>query len=191
MLRCKWKWSGPAGFGNRPSWRSSKSEATRSQWRPIWSTSTNHRITVKRMLQQGALGPRAGSATVHPSGRTAVAWCAAEGATTLTSTPRCGSATASSTGVALWNATPAANGQKCSLASNLKMEQPEHGHNPPFGSVEQNNYSIILHIFLSFFLFIFFFLGGKGVEPISFICFLLTQLEEQCIICWLELLWFH
>lgn len=158
MLQCKWKWSGPAGFGNQPSWRSSRSEATRSQWRLIWSTLTNRRITVKRMLQQGALGPRAGCATVRPSGRMAVAWCAAEGATTLTSTPRCGSATASSTGVALWNATPAANGQKCSLASNLKMEQPEHGRNHHL--VVWNK--ITTASFCTFFFLSFFLWGGKG-----------------------------
>lgn len=56
------------------------------------------------------------------------------------------------------------NGQKCSLASDLKMEQPEHGHNRHL--VVWNK--ITTASFCTFFFVSFPFFGGKGLEPISY-----------------------
>lgn len=70
------------------------------------------------MLPQEVLAPRDDSVTAPLPMRMGVTWCAVEEVTTHTSTPRCGSATANSTGAVLWSATLVASGQRCSPANN-------------------------------------------------------------------------
>lgn len=78
------------------------------------------------MLPQGVSVPRDDSATAPLPTRTGATWCAAEEGTTHTSTPRCGNATANSTGAALSSATRVASGQRCSPANNgIECKQSE------------------------------------------------------------------
>lgn len=70
------------------------------------------------MLPRGALVPRDDSVTEPLPVQMGVTWCAVEEVTTHTSTPRCGSVIANSTGAALWSATHVASGQRCSPANN-------------------------------------------------------------------------
>lgn len=133
-LQCKWRWYEPADWDSQPSWRSSRSRATRNPWKRIWCISKSHPTTVRKTLPRGASAPRDGSATAPLPTRTGATWCAVEEATTHTSTPRCGSATANSTGAALSSATRAASGQRCSPANNgAKQSEP-----PPVRKVEYN-----------------------------------------------------
>lgn len=73
---------------------------------------------MRRTLWRGAWEHRAGCVTrLWCSTSADVTWCAVAGDTTHTSTPASGSATASSCGAAMLNATPAVRGQRCTHAN--------------------------------------------------------------------------
>lgn len=69
------------------------------------------------MLRQAAWGRKVVYVTEHHHIQMGATSCAAAEGTTLTSTPRCGSVTASFSGAALSNATPAVRGRRCSPAN--------------------------------------------------------------------------
>lgn len=98
------------------------------------------------MQQQAASAHRAACATAPRLTATVVTWCAAVVATTRTSIPGCGSATASSSGAASSSATSAASGRRCSPASNRKeavvAKEKERGDGKKEGG---NSISINLH----------------------------------------------
>lgn len=124
-LLCRWKLSGQAGFDNPPFWRSNRSEVTRNPWKRIWYISTSHPTTARKMLPLGVWARRDVSAIVPHPALMGATWCAVGGATTPTSTPKFGSVTANSTGAALWNATRAVSGQRCSPVNNSKCDHWE------------------------------------------------------------------
>lgn len=112
-----WRLFEPVDYASLPSSRWRKCMAIKNLRRQIWSTLSVHLTTVRRMLRQAAWGRRVVYATEPRHIQMAATSCAVAEGTTLTSIPRCGSVTASFSGAALSNATPAVRGRRCSLAN--------------------------------------------------------------------------
>lgn len=112
-----WKLFVPADYASLRSSRWRKWMAIKNLRRQIWSTLSVHPTTARRMLRQAAWGRRVVYVTEPRHTQMAATSCVAAEDTTLTSTPRCGSVTASFSGAALSNATPVVRGRRCSPAN--------------------------------------------------------------------------